>query len=168
MFVIKPIHADSIPAAIEKAERYRLLKEPQGAESICRDIIEIDPHNQRALQILLLALTDQFDERPTDAYTETVKVLGKLLDGYAHVYYEGLIWERRAQARLKRGGLGSEHVAYDWYRMAMSCYEKAEKISPAGNDDAILRWNSCARILNRHPELSASANANQDIEEMLE
>jgi hypothetical protein len=29
----------------------------------------------------------------------------------------------------------------------MDCYEKAEAVRPAGNDDAILRWNACARVL---------------------
>lgn len=29
----------------------------------------------------------------------------------------------------------------------MDHYEKAESIRPAGNDDALLRWNACARII---------------------
>ena len=29
----------------------------------------------------------------------------------------------------------------------MQAYERAEAIRPAGNDDAILRWNACARLM---------------------
>jgi hypothetical protein len=36
------------------------------------------------------------------------------------------------------------------FRQAMDCFEKAEAIRPAGNDDAILRWNGCARIIQRN------------------
>jgi hypothetical protein len=35
----------------------------------------------------------------------------------------------------------------------MSWYEKAEAQRPAGNDEAILRWNTCARLLAGNPEL---------------
>ena len=38
-----------MPAALEKALRYRLLNEPVEAESICRDVLEVDPDNQAAL-----------------------------------------------------------------------------------------------------------------------
>ena len=41
-------------------------------------------------------------------------------------------------------------MAHDWFRDAMRWYEKAEALRPAGNDEAILRWNTCARLLNRH------------------
>ncbi|HEY3052652.1 MAG TPA: hypothetical protein VGK04_04610 [Thermoanaerobaculia bacterium] len=30
---------------------------------------------------------------------------------------------------------------------------RAEKIRPAGNDDALLRWNTCARIFMNNREL---------------
>jgi hypothetical protein len=35
----------------------------------------------------------------------------------------------------------------------MGWYEKAESLRPAGNDDAVLRWNTCARILTRNPQI---------------
>jgi len=49
MAELKRLHKDAIPAALEKAERYRLLNEPGEAESICLDILAVDPDNQRAL-----------------------------------------------------------------------------------------------------------------------
>ena len=36
----------------------------------------------------------------------------------------------------------------------MECFEKAEKIRPQGNDDAVLRWNRCLRLLQSLPELT--------------
>jgi hypothetical protein len=35
----------------------------------------------------------------------------------------------------------------------MTWYEKAERERPAGNDESILRWNTCARILARDEHL---------------
>jgi hypothetical protein len=32
----------------------------------------------------------------------------------------------------------------------MRHYEIAEKVRPAGNDDAVLRWNTCARLIEKN------------------
>lgn len=152
-FVLKPMHAESIEKSLGKAHRYRLLNEPMHAESICLDVLAIDPDNQQAINILLLALTDQFDERLTEPYRQALTLKDTLDDPYRRVYYDGLIRERRGLALYKRGGPGAGYVAYDWLRQAMEYYAEAEKLSPEGNDDAILRWNMCARIIARHPEL---------------
>jgi hypothetical protein len=152
MFEPKPITRDAIPRALEKAERYRLLNEPSDAESICLDILRIDPDNQKALVVMLLAVTDQFDGFTADA-SRAQSVLHRLQDEYQRAYYAGIISERRAKAHFKKGGPGSGYAAYDGFREAMSFYEKAQALRPAGNDDSILRWNACARILTDHPML---------------
>jgi len=151
MLVLKPLSSEAIPGALAKAERYRLLNEPAEAESICLDILEVQPDNQQALVMLLLALTDQFDE---DVSTkEATDVLPRLKDQYERAYYAGIICERRAKALRHRGGPASGLIAYDWFRKAMSWYEEAEQLRPPGNDDTLLRWNACARFLLRHPQL---------------
>jgi hypothetical protein len=151
MFELKPLSREGIPKALEKAERYRLLNEPGESESICLDILRIDPENQPALVMLLLARTDQF-ERSTVSVNQAREVLPRLHDEYDRAYYAGIICERRAKA-LAHSGPGAERVAYDWFLEAMGWYEKAEAIRPAGNDDALLRWNTCARILTRNPHM---------------
>lgn len=153
MFEIKPIHAASIEKSLEKAHRYRLLNEPWQAESICLDVLTIDPENQQAINILLLAVTDQFDRRLSNRYKQARELVPRLKYPYRQAYCEGLICERRATALFRRGGPGSGGVAYEWYRRAMDNYEKAEALSPEGNDDAILRWNTCARIIMRNSEI---------------
>jgi hypothetical protein len=35
----------------------------------------------------------------------------------------------------------------------MEHYERAQALRPPGNDDAILRWNTCARMIMRDPEI---------------
>ena len=108
--------------------------------------------------MLLLALTDQFGEgEASHILAEARKIPGQLRDDYERAYYTGIIYERRAKAQLQHGGLRSGPMAYGWLREAMECYEKAELIRPAGNDDAILRWNACARVLISHPELDSGA-----------
>ena len=62
--------------------------------------------------------------------------------------------ERSGQAHLHRGSMGSGAMAYDSLRNAMAWYEKAEAIRPAGNDDSILRWNTCARLIDSHAQVA--------------
>lgn len=147
---LKKITPEGIPAALEKAERYRLLHEPWAAESICLDVLEIEPRNERALVTLLLAITDQFAEDLTDAVRRARAVLPRLQEPYDRVYYTGIILERRATAQLRGGQHGAYEVATSSLREAMRSYELAERQRPVGNDDAILRWNTCARLLERH------------------
>jgi hypothetical protein len=150
MFQIKPISKESIPAALEKAERYRLLNEPMLTESICLDILEADPKNQKAIVMMLLAITDQFGTSSlTDASTAK-QLLSRLSDEYDKQYYSGLICERQGKAKLNMRMPDGGFVAYEWLRDAMDHYEKAEAIRPPGKDDSILRWNTCARLIMRH------------------
>jgi len=151
MFQIKPISKDSIPSALEKAERYRLLNEPILAESICLDILDADPSNSQAIMIMVLAITDQFTT--TSSLTDinqAKQFVSKLSEEYDRHYYLGLIHERQANAVLSRNSPDSVFVAYEWLKDAMDHYEKAEAIRPPGKDDAILRWNTCARQIMRH------------------
>jgi len=146
---LKPISKAGIPAAIQKAERYRLLNDSTAAESICLDILAVDADNQQALVMLVLAVSDQLD-LSEDAVQRARAVLPRLKDEYKRHYYSGIISERKAKSILKRGALGGEAVAHEWFRDAMRWYEKAEAVRPAANDEAILRWNTCVRQLERH------------------
>ena len=152
-FQPKPITEDGIPAALQKAERYRVINDPTSAESICLDVLTLDPENQQALVILLLAITDQFGTAPTEGVRRAREVLPRLNDGYKRAYYAGIICERCAKAQLRSGAPRAGEMAYHWLREAMSWYEKAESQRPSGNDEAILRWNTCVRLLSRDPHL---------------
>ena len=149
MFQIKPISKESIPTALEKAERYRLLNEPMLAESICLDILQAEPNNTRAIVIMLLAITDQFGTSLADM-NQAKQLVAKLPDEYERQYYSGLICERQGKSKLDKHMPDGGFIAYEWLRDAMEHYEKAEAIRPAGKDDAILRWNTCARLIMRH------------------
>jgi len=153
-FKLKPISKEAIPRAIEKAERYRLINEAWAAESICSDILEIDPGNQQVLVILVLALTDQVAGGHATVMKAVQDTLPRITDPYQRAYYAGIASERRGQAHLLRGGMGSGGMAYDALKEAMAWYEKAETIRPAGNDDAILRWNTCARLISYNSQLT--------------
>ncbi len=152
MFELKRLTAAGIPAALDKAEQYRLLNQPWSAESICWDITEIDATNQQALRIRLLAQTDQFG-RDAGAVRRARESLARLTDPYQQAYYAGLIAERLARAELDHWTPGSRFDAYQEFRAAMDHYQRAEAIRPAGDDDAILRWNTCARLLNESPHI---------------
>src|SRR2546423_4916972 len=147
---LKPITREGISAALQKAERYRLLNDSSAAESICLDILVVEAENQQALITLLLSITDQFGEELSDGVRRAREVLPRLKDEYKRAYYAGIICERRAKAQLHRGALGSSEVAAEWFREAMTWYERAEAARPPGNDEAILRWNTCVRMLGRH------------------
>ena len=150
MFQIKPISRESIPTALEKAERYRLLNEPMLAESICLDILEADPENSDALVTMLLAITDQFGTSSMGDMSRAKELLTRFKDEYELQYYSGIICERQGNAKLAKRMPDGGAVAYEWLRDAMEHYEKAEAKSPAGKNDAILRWNTCARLIMNH------------------
>lgn len=150
MFELKPIHKGAVGQALEKAHHYRLLNEPGEAESICLDVLEVDPENQQALVTLLLALTDRFTKGYSVGATRAKEVLPLIRDDYQRAYYAGIIYERQAKARLSHGGPGSSHDAFESLREAMHYFEKAECCRPEGNDDSILRWNACARMITQN------------------
>jgi hypothetical protein len=153
-FKLKPISREAIPRAIQKAERYRLINQSWAAESICRDILEIDPANQQVLVMFVLALTDQLADGHGHAMKIVRETLPRITDAYQRAYYTGIASERSGQALLHRGGMGSGAMAYDALREAMSWYERAEAIRPQGNDDSILRWNTCARLISGNSSLA--------------
>ena len=150
-FELKPLSVAAIPAALEKAHRYRLLNEPWQAESICEDVLRIEPRNQTALVTLLLAITDQFGAHIAPAHAR--QVLSAMDGEYERAYYAGIIAERSARARIRQGLPAGNFKAYEELAEAMRCYERAEALRPPDNDDAVLRWNTCARTLANNHDL---------------
>ena len=67
MLQLKNLRSSMVPAALERAKHYRLLNEPELAESICRDVVAVEPENRDAQINLLLSITDQFSGRYTNA-----------------------------------------------------------------------------------------------------
>lgn len=161
MFELKKLAETGIEGALSKAERYRLLNEPWQAESICRDVLATDTENQRALVMLILSLTDQFGGSGGMGFDEARALLSRLEREYERAYYAGIICERRAKVHFERGHPGSGEVAYDWYKKAMDWFEKAEALSPPGNEDAKLRWNTCVRVLKKHPTVKPAQQQSQ-------
>lgn len=151
MWDLKPISIEAIPAALAKAERYRLLNEPAEAASICQDILAVAPDNRDALVQGILATSDQGAQ--PQAIRSARRFLPRLTNEYDRAYFAGIISERLARAYWKSAAPNSCYDAYDCFVEAMMLYEKAETMRPPGNDDALLRWNACARALNAHAEL---------------
>src|SRR5260370_21115059 len=125
MFVLKPISHDSVAGALAKAERYRLLNEPREDESICRDILQIEPSNQAALINLILALTDQIPQ-DTRAFADAIATLSHLDSAYDRAYYAGIAGERRAKARYQTGGPGADRYVYQLIVPPLPLFAKTE------------------------------------------
>jgi hypothetical protein len=150
MFELRPLSEGAIPGALAKAERYRLLNESGQAESICLDVLAADPDNQDALATLILAITDQFRDEGTAAHVSRAeRLLPQLTDPYGRAYYGALINERRARAALDAG---RATMAYEWLLAALKGFDRAIELRPTGNDDAVLRWNACVRVLKHVPQ----------------
>ncbi len=159
-FELKTIHKEAVPRALAKAEHYRLLNEPREAESICRDVLAAEPGNQQALTTLALALTDQFiDGDVAHAAKDAEAAIAQLNDAYGRAYFGGLVAERRAKAQHRRGVAG--FYVFEGVRKAMRLFEQAIELAPPGNEDAVLRWNTCARMVmndaNLRPETPSDA-----------
>lgn len=164
MFELKKLSREGVGVALQKAERYRLLNEPWEAESICRDVLEVDPDNRQARISLILALSDQLRAGEGGPPVADVRALADALpDPYQRAYYNGIIHERYGKARLARGGPGSGAVAYDWLRQAMEWYEKAAAERPADDESALLRWNTCARMIDRFEQLAPAPDQPQTL-----
>jgi hypothetical protein len=155
---LKAISREAIPSALEKAERYRLLNHSWAAESICLDVLAIDPDNQDAVLMLVLALSDRLEEGHVQALAKAREYAARIRDEYQRFYHSGIIAERRGQGLMTRGGMGAGAIAYEAFREAMDWYAKAEAVRPHGNDDAILRWNTCVRILERRTDLAPGSD----------
>lgn len=150
MFPLKPLEKDAVPRALEKAERYRLLNEPFCAESICQDVLAVEPTNQAALVTYLLSLTDQFVGGMPNVAARARAVVPQLASEYDRCYYAGLVAERLGHACIARGGAGAGTAAYEHLREAMEWYERARTLHATGNDDAALRYNTCVRAMRLH------------------
>lgn len=153
---LKPISPASIPRALELAQRYRLLNEPEQAASICADVLAADPANHDALLTLFLATTDQFGHAHGTRLEDADQLVARMATEYERAYYGGMARERWARTRLQAGVHHS--IAGDWLRRAMEHYAQAEQVRPEGNDDALLRWNACVRLLERVPGLAKSGD----------
>ncbi len=144
----KRLTVEGIGNAMRKAERYRLLGEPCEAESICGDVLQVDPDNHEAKVLLVLSQTDQF-RTDLSRVAVAAKLAEELEGDYERFYYSGIVAERLGKAQLTRGGPCSDDYANRALWEAISWYEEAEAIRPTGDDDAILRWNTCARVIER-------------------
>ena len=145
-FDLKKISSDALEHSLQKAKHYRLLAQPEQAESLCLDILELDPSNQATLVVMVLSLTDQFSRRGSAGCIRRAKgYLAKIENGYHKLYYGGIISEREGRAMLERGP--ARKFSHECFREAMELFNKAEALSPENDDDAILRWNSCARTI---------------------
>src|SRR4051794_8864184 len=118
MFKLKPLHKEGISAALAKADKYRLLADPTTAESICLDVLQLEPGNQLALVTLLLALTDQFGKISGVSITQAREILPRLTEEYHRFYYDGVIRERWAKSVLLQGRNKPDtgYIAYDQLR----------------------------------------------------
>ncbi|WP_417550766.1 hypothetical protein [Methylophaga sp.] len=142
------IHAESIELALDRARQYRSLLEPEIAESICLDILNIEPENQAALVVYILALTDQISISGSQSPFQDIEVaIAKLTSEYKQIYYTGIVLERRARFMLTQPM--SRAFAYDYFIKALESYQQAEQMRPDHNDESILRWNSCVRTIQR-------------------
>ena len=150
---LKTIAEEAVPAALERAKQYRLLNEPEQTESICLDILEVSPDSRETRILLLLALTDQFDARLTAAFQDAMDAAAQLEGAYERTYYQGVIFERRARAHFRCASPQCGNVAYGWFQKALEAYKEAEAQRPPGNDESLLRWNTCVRMMERYPSI---------------
>src|SRR5712671_4728724 len=154
---LKTISKNSVAEALAKVQHYRYLNQAEEAESICRDILAVDPENQMALRQLGLAITDQFKGALSDGFREAQSCFERLSSAYECSYYLGILHERRAKAQLRAGH--TAHSLLASFENAMRCFEEAEKIRPQGNDDALLRWNRCLRLVHGLPDVAGEAES---------
>jgi tetratricopeptide (TPR) repeat protein len=152
---LKRLPASSLQAAVAKAVHYRDLNQPEEAESICHDVLNVDAAHQEALKILGLAVTDRFGTGRVGLLEEAVEVFERLADPYERTYHLGVAWERAAKAHLERHEIHNAAAAFE---NALSFFEKAETLRP-DLPDPVLRWNRCVRLLSTNATLREAMRA---------
>jgi len=152
---LKRLPASSLQAAVAKAAHYRDLNQPEEAESICHDVLSVDPAHPDALKILGLALTDRFATGHVGLLEEAVRVFEHLPDAYQRTYHLGVAWERAAKAHLERHEIHSAAAAFE---NALKFFEEAEGLRP-DLPDPLLRWNRCIRLVSTNARLREAMHA---------
>jgi tetratricopeptide (TPR) repeat protein len=155
VFELKRLPRASLEAAIDKAEHYRNLNQPEEAESICRDVLAVDDTHQTAWKVLGLALTDRFASGKVGLVEQALEAFRHITDPYQCTYHLGVAWERAAKAHLERN---EAHSAVTAFEDALRLYEKAQALQP-DLPDPLLRWNRCVRLLSEHPSLRAAMSS---------
>ena len=165
MVELKVLKPEAVSAALDQAKHYRLLNEPDEAESICLDILATIPDQQDAMVVLLLSLTDKFAHGAINpSFGQAMEILERLDDSHCLSYYEGIIFERRAKHHLHQGGPGADAIAYEWFAKALGSYNETMEDCNSEAQKAVLRYNSCARVINSNPDVKAD---DSDRSEML-
>jgi len=157
-YALKRLPKESLEAAIARAAHYRDLNQPEEAESICRDILDVDRAHSTAWKLLGLALTDRFPSGRAGLLEEAIEAFDHLPNDYERVYHTGVAWERAAKAHLERN---EAHSAVAGFEHALALFETAERMNPS-SPDPVLRWNRCVRLLSDHPSLVAAMRAPRD------
>jgi hypothetical protein len=162
---LKALPRGQMARALAMAQRCRDVSEPQEAESICLDVLEMEPENQEALVLLLLARTDLLEEGLPGAVERAREPLSKVTAEYDREYYAGIICERQARHLLRARGRHSSFVAWEWFQYAMDHFEAAARLSPERLEPA-LRFNACVRLIerNRHCMPRPDENGEHGIE----
>ncbi|MCH2169780.1 hypothetical protein MK489_03265 [Myxococcota bacterium] len=158
---IKTLGADQISTALALAERCRSGGQAETAESICTDILEVDPDNTRAIELLLWARVDLLGEGRHGGVERAQEALALVKSDFDRRYLEGVICERQARFLIGKRGRHSSRVAYDWFRHAMDAFEEASRIEP-GRPEASLRWNACLRSIERDRHCAPAIDEDED------
>jgi tetratricopeptide (TPR) repeat protein len=158
---LKPLGARNLSAAVTLAKHYRDLNQPEEAESICRDILDVAPNNAEALRTLGLALTDQFPAAWMTLFDEACAIFAKLPVEYERVYYAGIAWERYAKAQLVQGRTNNAIHAFE---EAIGHFEHADRLGSPDDPASILHYNRCVRALTTNPDMVRASLAPREPE----
>jgi tetratricopeptide (TPR) repeat protein len=148
---LKPLRARNLSEAVALAKHYRALNQPEDAESICRDILDVAPDNEEAWRLLGLALTDQFPTAWLTLFDEACAAFAKLRSNYERVYYTAIAWERYAKAQLVAGRVNNAIHAFE---EALRRFDEADRLGSPDDPAPVLHYNRCLRALTTHPELA--------------
>ena len=149
--MLKSLSPAAVDGALRLAADSRKGGQAQTCESVCHDVLQAEPRNQEALRLLLLSHADRFDADSSQHEMGARDAQSRLTSAYDRAFYDGYIMHRLAQAAIASGSPSAARIVYDLLTGAMASYEDAERMRPDGNDDAVLLWNACHRLLQSTP-----------------
>ena len=147
----KNLESADLDAALAAAQASWAELRAEETESICLDILELDPNHRSTLDLLLRCRIELLKKGLPQSVARAQELIPQLDSDFDQAFYSGMIREAQARYLLEKRGRATSGVAYSWFRHAMDDFAAASNLD-AGRVEPKLHWNACLRTLENNPQ----------------
>lgn len=147
---LKTFKSDDVEAAMAAARTCWAELQIEDTESICQDVLSLDPTNQEAVELLFRSRVSLLSKGLPRGVERAQELVPQFDGDFEKAFFSGLLRENQARYLLDRRGRQASSVAYNWFRHAMDDFEEANR-QDSTRIEATLHWNACLRTLQANP-----------------